>query len=170
MNIFYLHSAPIQASQAHCDKHVVKMILETAQMLSTAHRILDGENCKRIDLLYRSTHVNHPSNVWIRSTSGNYLWAFQLLTALGHEYTHRYGKNHATITKLWDILNIPPANIKEDYQTPIPLCMPDEFKGSDPVDSYRKYYMSKQGKFKMIWTKREVPDWFKIERVDNALQ
>ena len=114
MNRFVLDEDPVAAAQMHCDKHVVKMILEEAQMLSTAHRVIDhfailthrpdGKRSRTewvlrdnaLDgLLYRSTHVNHPCSAWVRASSANYDWARRLLRALSDEYTYRYGREHA---------------------------------------------------------------------------
>jgi hypothetical protein len=107
MNIFVLDSSPEKAAEYHCDKHVVKMILETCQLLSTAHRVLDGEvgvsnnggSLKLADAdmdttLLRSTHTNHPCAVWVRESEANYRWTWRLLCALCDEYTARYGKRH----------------------------------------------------------------------------
>ena len=113
MNIFYLHPEPRTCAEMHVDKHVVKMIIEYAQLLSTAHRILDGEEyidassgrrIKRWRLaddameqnLYKASHINHPSAVWVRQSNNNYTWLFCLFTELLQEYTYRYGKHHAT--------------------------------------------------------------------------
>ena len=96
MNIFYLDSRPHVAAKDHCDKHVVKMILESAQMLCTAHRELDGDVP---DVFYKSTHKNHPSTIWARSKAGNYRWLYDLFVSLCDEYTYRYGKVHLSDKK-----------------------------------------------------------------------
>lgn len=176
MNIFYVDKNPYKAARSLCDKHVIKMIVETAQMLSTAHRILDGVETRRPsksgkrmvkhwdhpifdDRLYMVTHPNHPSNVWIRSGDKNYEWAYEHFLGLCHEYRHRYGKIHATKIKLGIPLANLPTNIP--YQsTIIPLAMPDEYKCDDPIKSYRKYYQSKQNDMKMTWKETRTPDWF----------
>ena len=101
MNIFYLDKRPDDAAEMHCDKHCVKMILEYAQMLSTAHRELDGNVP---DILYKSTHKNHPSTIWTRSSKQHYDWLFRLFRMLSAEYTLRYGKFHKTWNKLGKIL------------------------------------------------------------------
>lgn len=137
MNIFFLDRDAKTAAQSHCDKHVVKMILETAQLLSTAHHVLDEQVT---DQLYRKTHVNHPSAKWVRSGLSQYQWSYQLFVHLLDEYTYRYEKTHAT-SRLWALLLIPPANLPRNagWADP-PTCMPDEFKVPDVVDSYRYYY------------------------------
>ena len=98
MNIFYLHPDPYEAAAYHYDKHKVKMILEAAQMLCTAHRMynLDYE-CE--DIPYKKAHVNHPSTIWARQSGQNYYWLYHYMLALGDEYTKRYGKIHMSITK-----------------------------------------------------------------------
>lgn len=163
------------------DKHVVKMILETAQLLSTAHRVLDGVQLQvtlrhpetgkirnkkvwvldddRNDILYSATHLNHPSAVWARSSVCNYAWLVEHMFALGSEYSHRYGKRHATIEKLGYMLQSPPYNLREWDMTPMPSCMDQEYIISDdPIVNYRNYY--KIGKARMHkWTKRDAPEW-----------
>jgi len=157
------------------DKHVVKMILETAQLLSTAHRLLDGTESidtssgrkkrvytlpdERDAVLYSATHANHPSAVWARQSVENYNWLVDHLFALSDEYTYRYGKTHLTITKLGVAIAAPPLNLKEWDMTPMPSCMDEQYKiGEDPIANYRNYY--KYGKASMhSWKKREVPEW-----------
>ena len=89
MNIFYLARDPEIAAQMMCDKHVVKMILESAQMLSTAHRVLDGDEYANSHGLYKMAHKNHPSTIWVRSSVKNYMWLYDHMIALMNEYTHR---------------------------------------------------------------------------------
>lgn len=175
MNIFALDQSPVKSAMYHCDKHCVKMIVETAQLLSTAHRVLDGQeivtkknnrkktiwklNDERETTIYAATHRNHPSAIWVRSTRENYLWATELLKALCSEYTHRYSRVHKTeYSGVVKQLEKVPSNIKNDKLEPFALAMPDEYKGVDKVESYRKYYVgSKSHMFK--WKNREVPDW-----------
>lgn len=179
MNIFYLNSNPIICAQEHCDKHVVKMILEYAQLLSTAKRVLDGKEVIEIspaglklkrwklgteldDIIYKSTHVNHPCNIWVRSNLLHFEYTNQLLIELCKEYTHRYKKIHLVERK-----NLPtiftachPINIAiKEWESP-PLAMPDECKiGNDPVLSYQEFYRKEKAYFAK-WTKREIPKWF----------
>lgn len=181
MNIFYLHEDPKQCAEWMVDKHVVKMILESAQLLSTAHRVLDGLEVKvtvkhpetgkirnkkvwvlddsRNDIIYSATHVNHPSGVWARQSVENYNWLVDHLFALGDEYTYRYGKRHATIEKLGYTIQSPPHNLKEWDMTRMPSCMDEQYIISqDPITNYRNYY--KYGKAKMhSWKNRQPPDW-----------
>jgi len=180
MNIFWLDPNPVVNAQMHHDKHVVKMILEYAQLLSTAHRIIDGTECVRLSktgrkqkawcledhrdsVLYAATHINHPSAVWARADYHNYTRLYELFVATCDEYTHRYGKVHMTDTKLRKLLATPP-NFKIDHRTrvltdPTP-AMPDECKvPGNVVGSYRKYYIDKKADMAK-WTNREPPEWF----------
>ena len=177
MNIFFLHNEPDIAAIHHCDKHVVKMILEAAQMLSTAHRMIDGVEivCKSptgrkqkhyhlsdsvMNLtLYKAVHYNHPSTVWTRASQQNYEWHYALFEALCNEYTYRYGKIHKTDEKLREILRTPPKNIPNIGLTPFAQCMPEYCKDSDPIEAYRSYYINEKKDFAK-WTKRSQPNWF----------
>ena len=156
MNIFFLNPSPVKAAQLQCDRHVVKMTLETAQLLCTAHQVLDGED----STLYRITHKNHPSAIWARETSSNYCWLYEHFIALCNEYTFRYDKTHLTEIKFADRLATQPQNIVVGPMTKFPLAMPDEFKSEDLVSSYQKFYLSKKQNFEMRWTKRKQPSWF----------
>lgn len=147
MNIFFIHDNPVTAAKAMTNKHVVKMILESAQLLSTAHHILDGEDSPYKDLLYRQTHHNHPSSVWVREASANYLWLYEHFVALGNEYTERYGKIHKSIRQLGDILKNTPTNIPQQTMTPVKLAIAGtEWHSEDPVLSYRNYYIHEKVK------------------------
>ena len=137
MNIFYLSNCPKKAAQVQYNKHVVKMILETAQLLCTAHIILDEEEA---DVPYKATHKNHPSAVWVRASAENYFWAYEHMLALGEEYTKRYGKQHLTISKCRDVLYTFPKRISNQAFTQPPQCMPDEYKTECSVDAYWNYY------------------------------
>ena len=135
MNIFYLDRNPYKAAEMHYNKHVVKMVLEAAQLLCTAHHLSGDGNVP-----YKKTHVTHPSAIWVRSSKANYMWCYEYMLALGKEYTKRYGKSHLTIEKCRDILYNIPSNITiEDFYDP-PQCMPDEYKMPDAIRGYQKYY------------------------------
>lgn len=176
MNIFYISADPAQAAEWMVDKHVVKMILESAQLLCTAHRIHDGKetlgksatgrNVKRWLLpdarehvLYSATHINHPSAVWCRQSVMNYNWLADHMFALLYEYTHRYNKEHKVQGELSYMLQSPPFKLKEYDMTKMPSAMADEYKISDdPLVNYRNYY--KIGKARMHkWTNRQPPEW-----------
>ena len=112
MNIFYLDPRPDMAAEMHCDKHVVKMILEYGQLLSTAHRVLDGDDAHPD--LYKIAHKNHPSTIWTRSSSQHYDWLFRLFRMVNVEYTLRYNKFHLTWKKLGKLLENAPKNIEDN--------------------------------------------------------
>ena len=156
MNIFYLDNHPDDAAEMHCDKHCVKMILEYAQMLSTAHRELDGNVP---DILYKSTHKNHPSTIWTRSSKQHYDWLFRLFRMLSAEYTLRYGKIHKTWGKLGKILETAPKNIVENGWSDPPQCMPDHCKKPDTIDAYRNYYLTEKASFS-TWNYSKQPTWW----------
>ena len=167
MNIFYLDKSFTKSAEYHCDKHVVKMILETAQLLCTAHRELDGNDYADSVDMYKSTHKNHPSAVWVRSNKNAYNWAFMLLYKLCEEYTKRYNKKHKT-SRLLNVLVHHPVNIKQsgwgDPITPPPQCMPDEYKNEDTVTAYRNYYIGAKKSFAK-WAYSTTPDWFEGELI-----
>lgn len=151
MNIFILDQNPACAAMLHNDKHVVKMILESAQLLSTAHRVCDGMRYEdrtaqnrritrwrlhddRDGILLKATHASHPCAVWSRSHTQHYRWLFDLYTALLTEYTHRYHKHHAydpaRSLRLYQHLQQAPAAISHDdhQRAAPPKAMPDQFK------------------------------------------
>ena len=180
MNIFILNEDPVIAAQEQCDKHVVKMIVESAQMLSTAHRMLDGiltkrpsKSGKRVlkyyelldsreDLIYKAVHHNHPCTIWTRESVANYKWHYEHFVALCKEYTYRFGKVHSSYTALKDILKHPPINLAKTERTPFALAMGDspECMFDCPVKSYQAFYQKKQKRFKMDWKSRPTPEWF----------
>lgn len=183
MNIFILDKNPVRAAQLQCDKHVVKMIVESAQMLSTAHRMLDGHVEKRLsksgkrminywvhpnnnleNTLYKAVHHGHPCTVWTMESIANYAWHYDHFVALCTEYQYRYNKVHATQSKLQEALAIPPSKLNYDKGlTPFALAMkanPECIFEGDPVKSYKAYYKTKQARFNMVWTQRTQPEWF----------
>jgi hypothetical protein len=190
MNIFYLDHDVEACAKMHCNKHVVKMILEYAQLLSTAHRVIDGkETIERREikkspskfrnvkvwrlpdstsdnLLYKATHINHPSALWVRQSSTNYMWLAMLLYNLCKEYTHRYTKVHKVeVIGLSSFLirNVPIKLMNKGigkFTQPTP-AMPDTYKVmNDSITSYRNYYIGDKAGFAK-WTNRPVPYWFK---------
>ena len=150
------------------------MIIEYAQMLSTAHRILDGTwyidsssgrriqrwrlpNSNMDGVLYKASHINHPSTQWVRENAIQYQYAYDMFANLCDEYTYRYGKVHMTDTKLRDLLDQLPKNITLGEWSEPPQCMPDDVKvENDSLSAYHKYYaVYKKGFAK--WTDRPVP-------------
>jgi hypothetical protein len=179
MNIFFIEPTPEACARSHNNKHTIKQLLETAQLLCTAHRVLDGtlvDKKWRLTgdadaFLYKATHINHPSNKWIRETTGNYTWASDLLVALCKEYTYRYGKIHkcqeiGLVDWLADNF---PQNIKQGPTTEFAVAISDEWSiDAPPLENYRNYYQT--AKLRMAdWTgkvgSREKPSWFTKEIV-----
>jgi len=178
MNIFYLHEDAKICAMMHNDKHCTKMIVEYAQLMSTAHRVLDGEeyydltkNGRKIKRwrmdneimeanLMKASHVNHPSNQWLRKSSENYKWLFEMWSHLLDEYTYRYGKIHKC-TERYNYLkelpiNIPWESFAFSYED---LAMYDDVKCQDPIESYRNYYNKYKTGF-ANWKKRQTPYWW----------
>ena len=155
MNIFHLDKNPKICAEYHCDKHVVKMILETAQMLSTAYRKKFGDN----DDLYKTAYPKHPMTIWVGDSGDNFFWSVQLLDQLLYQYTVRYKKVHKTIKisnllhskhKLWHTW-------KTKFTRP-PLCMPEEYKSDDYIQSYRNYYIGDKKRFAR-YTSVDTPEF-----------
>jgi hypothetical protein len=175
MNIFYLHHDVVKCAEMHNDKHTVKMIIEYAQLLSTAHRVLDGDivigksktgrkQTRYVlpsddSILYSVTHINHPSSVWVRQSDKNYDWLFGLFQALMTEYTHRYGKTHATSRLEMHLAKLPKNIPQKPFTEPTP-AMPDDVKvPGDSIASYRRYYIQNKPHL-ASWKKRSVPEWY----------
>ena len=178
MNIFLLHENQTLCAQQHCDKHVVKMVIEYAQLMSTAHRVLDGDqyedrtaagrrikrwlhpNSNMEATLYKASHINHPDGLWVRSSDANYMYLYNLWCRLCEEYTHRYGRKHLTEEKLINLLRFAPKNIPHASMVDmnLPLAMPDDVKGNSVVKSYRRYYKKYKIDFAR-YTNREAPEW-----------
>ena len=156
MNIFVLDEDPLKAAEMQCDKHVIKMSLETAQMLCTAVNELGGQG------KYESAYLNHPCTAWARASRKNFEWLVKHGIGLCSQYLYRYGKRHACHDVIIDCaaqaesLDFPCHDM-----TPHPLCMPDEFKGDDVVSSYRRFYLSTKSCF-ALWTRpSKAPDWWR---------
>ena len=137
MNIFVLDVRPDVCARYHNNRHNIKMIVETAQLLSTAHWETGSE------APYKKTHINHPSSKWARESIYNYRWLVDLGLELCKEYTYRYGKIHKTQSKLEWLRNNEP-NLPDTFLTPFALAMPDEYKDKNPVKAYRDYYIGEK--------------------------
>ena len=140
MNIFYLHRDPKKAARYQYNKHVVKMILESAQMLCTAHHHYD----ENTDVPYKKAHYNHPSTKWVRQSDEHYDWLYSHMLELGNEYTKRYGKEHLSITKCKWILWERPYGIPSDGFIQPPQAMPDEYKDPCSIKAYWNYYIGEK--------------------------
>ena len=141
MNIFYLDKDPYKAAEFQYNKHVVKMILESAQMLCTAHHHYDPFGDTYIEIPYKKAHYNHPSTIWCRENKNHYRWLYNHMIALGQEYTARYGKEHLSITKCRLPLFQYPVGMPDGKFKQPPQCMPDEYKHESAIHAYWNYYI-----------------------------
>jgi len=152
MNIFVLDTNPILAAQYQCDKHVVKMCLETAQLLCSQFTHAP----------YKRTHYNHPCSIWTRESKENYIWLYQHGIALCNEYQSRYKKVHKSESVIkWCGDNISSIRFKTKELTTHPLCMPDDCKSQSIIESYRLYYIRYKKEF-ATWKYTQCPDWWII--------
>lgn len=172
MNIFVLDNDAATSARMMCDKHVVKMILESCQLLSTAHHVLDGDVllvdtgkrkyktsvCTKKNIC-KATMINHPCTIWTRETRSNYLWLWKHAYALCKEYTRRYNKVHIMEHMLLNELYDPPAKISKGKLTPFAQAMPEQYKDSNAVVAYRKYYINEKVRFAK-WKFTEEPEWW----------
>lgn len=169
MNIFFLSLNPKEAARLHCDKHVVKMIIETAQLLYSAHWVLHPEGLN--ENAYKLAHKNHPCSIWTRQSLTNYMWLASLGWWLCKEYQHRYGahKLHKTEAHIEWLMNNPPKSISEIEFTKPALAMPDEYKQDDTIEAYKLFYIESKFKIRGIvnYTNREWPE-FLIKEVING--
>lgn len=176
MNIFFLSSNPAECAAQHIDKHVVKMILEYGQLMSTAHRVLDGtpyldktKNNRNIqrwrlpdsreDVMWKASHVKHPSGLWVRQSQSHYTWLYLLWLELLKEYTFRYNKIHSA-DRMIGVFARSPENIPilGWVNDPTP-AMPEEYKVKSSIESYRNYYKGPKKSF-ATWKNRPTPSWF----------
>ena len=180
MNIFVTDLDPIASARNLCDKHVPKMIVESAQMLSTVHRMLDGIPEKRPsksgktmqtyysfgderdNLYYLAVHKYHPCTTWTKESKENYEWHYTHFVAMADEYEYRRNKKHATFLKLGEILKNAPRNIPDIGLTEFAQAMshyPECKVPGDAVTAYRKYYHAAKPFAKWNWG-RPAPEWW----------
>lgn len=167
VNIFILDENPFRAASHFHDKLVVKMILESAQMLSTTRRFYgDNRSC-----LYKTSFLNHPCTIWVRESLDNYIWLSKHFIGLCNEYTYRYNKIHRS-HNLLPIFGEVLENFESKGLTPFALAMPDKYKTDDTVQSYRNYYLGEKIKDK-IWTNRsreELDSWLSASLKDEQFK
>jgi hypothetical protein len=156
MNIFILDKNPVLCAQYHNSKHVVKMILETTQLLNNA-LIKNNEDYAKSPI-YRLTHKNHPASIWAATSKSNFIWLNELGLALCEEYNYRYDKHHKceSILKMFTTLSnyIPDVGLTDFVQ-----CMPEKYHSNDVVEAYRNYYMAEKRHI-ANWGNRNVPYWW----------
>ena len=155
MNIFILDEDPIISAQMQCDKHIGKMPLETAQMLSTAYRRNFGDN----EDLYKTAYPKHPMTIWVGDSGDNFKWSLHLLDELLYQYTLRYRKVHTT-KKISDLLHnrYNKWNCWKTEFTPPPQCMPEQYKHKDYIIAYKQYYIGEKKRFAK-YTGVDTPDF-----------
>jgi hypothetical protein len=182
-NVLYLDDDPVSAAQQHCDRHVTKMILEAAQILSTVWHTLHPEITVldwntptdntpprssawlRAELcgqrIYQPQHHNHPCIQWVSLHGGSYVWLYRLGQALLDEYEYRWERLHACAPILRTLELVPPSlHDSMDTWTEAPTVMPSEFIRADAVSSYRQYYR-KAKSHALNYTRRQPPEWVK---------
>ena len=152
MNIFYLHKHQEICARMHANKHVVKMILETAQLLCNAHHLYPLHNFVP---KYKPTHLKHPCTLWVVASIYHYEWLLKLGLELCKEYSFRYGKTHASQQVLMELSVHKPKLPVKDFEDP-PQAMPIEYKNRDCVTAYRLYYI-KDKKHLLQYKKRSRP-------------
>ncbi len=162
MNIFYLIHDAVLCAVAHGNRHVIKMILETCQLLCSVYHV----TTPGVDVPYKLTHKNHPCAVWARKSLDNYKWLFQLGVALCCEYTFRYGKAHASEKVLAYLMTIDEPNIPSLGFTPPPQAMPDVYHGTSSVEAYRLYYKQEK-RHLFAWKRRDMPEYLKFPFMDD---
>ena len=188
MNVFVLSECPVESAKMMCDKHIPKMVVESAQMLSTAHRMLDGTperrrsksgktmqqyytfGDNRDDMYYLAVHKYHPCTTWTMASEANYQWHYKHFRALADEYTFRRGKVHATFKKLDKLLSQTPKNIPDVGLTEFAQAMnhyPQCKVPGDAVAAYRNYYHEAKPFAKWDWG-RPAPSWWEGYRGEVA--
>lgn len=164
MNIFILDEDPLAAARDLCNRHCVKMILESTQLLSTVAQLRGFEGP------YKITHANHPCTKWIASHPANWAWLIKHASYMCYEYTSRYRKQHkceslieeleSRSTTIWNGTDF---KNHSDYYTehkPFAQCMPEQYKQSNAVEAYRAYYRGEKRSFATWKSPAKTPDWF----------
>lgn len=146
-----LDKDPIKAAEMQCDKHCIKMVLDTAQLLSSAMHLTGSIGP------YQPCYLNHPCTEWAAESRQNFDWLKAHGLALASEYTHRYGKVHLSTDCIRSCSN---TSIADRSATPPVLAMPEFCRLADPVEAYRMYYNTIKYKI-AVWTNRNVPEWFR---------
>jgi hypothetical protein len=169
MNIFFLAKNPRVCAEWHCDQHCSKMIIEYAQLMSTAHRVTESPYA---DQVYKIAHKNHPSTIWTRASYDHYAWLYELWRELNNEFYKRRGKHHLSWSKLGHVLCFTPPALPAAGWVDPPQCMPDYLKGDECVEAYRRFYCQEKRKFatwnwgspKPMWW-----DWDEYNEEDQTL-
>ena len=168
MNLFILSLVQSEIAKYMMDKHVSKILLEAVQMLCSAKRVLTPGDVEVNEKLYKMAHKNHPVTIWCRTSKANYVWVLDLVDALHSEWKYRYEHPETKMHKSYLVAqelrrHIPMDDVfPQKGMTPFALAMPDQYKDyDDPVESYRRYYMSEEKQKIASWKKlREKPEWY----------
>jgi hypothetical protein len=175
MNIFMLARGPIACARAHCDKHVVKMPLEYAEMLALAHwhREIASGKVQRVGYTTDSAwpkigkrHLNHPCSLWARASRQNYLALFNLFVATLDEYEFRYGREHS-YRRFVDTFYDVPTDLEASGLTRPYQAMPEQYRRRSAVEAYRLYYLAEKARFAK-WTRRAPPDWWIADPTERS--
>lgn len=166
MNIFVTNEHPKLAAESLDDKRVIKMVLESVQMLCTAMNYHGATQAP-----YKSTHVNHPSNIWARATRGNFMWLYWHATELMNQYEYAYDKMHKC-TDYMDLIFEAARFIPDGGITPFANCAANSEKGvsykhlTDVTEAYRRYLVDRwNGDMrKPTWKNRNMPFWAKVDK------
>ena len=192
MNIFVLHEDPKIAAQMHCDKHVPKMLVEHAQMLTAAYystlgisrkkEIPDKQNSVNemfkgwprknedgSEWHYAITHVNHPCTVWTRTSIDNFNWLLDCTDELCEEFKRRW-KHDPSIKNIVNWMRENPPKLISLGITPFAQAMPDCFRSKNTSESYRKYYAMKTSYMKIDCKFTEIPYWWTSELINESLE
>ncbi len=157
MNLFYLDKDHATNAQYHVDKHVVKMILEAAQLLCTTYQL------QGIEAPYRKTHASHPTSIWVRNSRENFIWCVHYAIYLNCEKVYRYGTPHKSIDVInWAYSNLDKLDFPESGFTPFALAMPEQYRQACPIESYRSYYNHEKRDL-FSWKNRNKPNWITNE-------
>jgi len=192
MNIFVLHEDPKIAAQMHCERHILKMIIEHTQMMAATYYHTIGisrkkeilENQEKVSTLfsgfprkdengndkpYMISHINHPCTVWTRTSLSNFNWLLDCTKALCEEFTYRYKGKHS-VEAIIDWMYTNPPKIEDIGLTPFAQAMPEFYRGKDPIEAYRKYYAFKTSYMKVNWKLEErIPTWWTRELINESL-
>lgn len=158
MNIFVLDEHPYEAAKSLCDKHVVKMALESAQLLCTAATSLG------LPAPYKPTHAHHPCARWLLEGRENLAWLIAHTYGIFAQYTERYGREHAARAAIkpltLDGTFMAMRRLLPEGSTPFAQAMPDQYKGPDAVAAYRAYYLAEKARFATWRSPSSPPDWW----------
>lgn len=192
MNIFILHEDPKEAAIMHCERHILKMIIEHTQMLAASYYHTIGisrkkeiaENQEKVSQLFKGfprkdedgndkpyaiTHVNHPCTVWTRESLTNFNWLLDCTKYMCEEFTYRYGGKHS-VEFIIDWMYENPPNLKDIGLTEFAQAMPDVYKSDSATEAYRKYYAYKTTYMKVNWKLEErIPNWWNESFINEAV-